>query len=266
MIIHYAKRGFSLIELAIVMIIIGLISGSVFWGMQLVRESELRSLISDLERFQKAIGMFKDKYNQLPGDMYNATGFWGADAPCPLTTWNTVRKKATCNGDGNGKISPRNYDTASYADFRETFRAWQQLSNAGFIDSALSAAAGPSGTGLDTRVDMNVPASKASNAGYMLYHLTCLGCGSYYNLDYRHVIQVGLVGTSPNDYAHRPFLEPAEALSIDVKIDDGRPSYGKMVVPSTETSCVTSAVQVSAQYNATNQARPLCSLILITGH
>lgn len=257
--------GFTLIELSIVIVIIGLVSGAIFWGRQMVRESEMRALMTDLDRYQKSVGMFLEKYNQMPGDMANATSFWGADSSCPTTPWNTVRKKETCNGNGDGKISPRNIDTTSLSDFRETFRAWQQLSNAGFIDASLSGAAGPSGTGLDTRIDFNVPKSPASGAGYMLYNLTCFTCTDFFPQDYRHVIQVGLVGASPNDFANSPFLEAAEALSIDTKMDDGRPGYGKIVVPATQSTCITSNVQTAAQYNAANQSGPMCSLMMITG-
>src|ERR1019366_6843373 len=67
--------GFTLIEMSIVLVIIGLIVGSVLVGRDLIRAAELRSVISEVEKYKTAVMTFKGKYDCLPGDCANATTF-----------------------------------------------------------------------------------------------------------------------------------------------------------------------------------------------
>lgn len=262
-------HGYTIIELTIVVLIIALLLGAVLSGASLLRDAQMRTTISDLDTFQKALHLFYDKYNEMPGDMVDARTFWGTDpGGCPAA-WNPTPKKGTCNGDGDGKISPQNFDSGTYTDFQESFRAWQQLNDAGFTPALMTGMPGPSGSGKDAQIGFNVPHGYSTDVGYMLYYLQCYTCaaspGSYYPGKYGHIFEVGQRGTAPNDYAHAPFLSTTEALSIDSKIDDGRPGYGKVVVPPTEATCVTSNAQATAVYNTNNTASSLCSLIYITG-
>ncbi len=126
------RRGFSLVELSIVLVILGLLVGGILAGQSLIRASELRSVSTDLQRFQTSMAAFKDKYFGLPGDITNATSFWGArdnndgigtDCTDLLTAETTSR---TCNGDGSGTISSV---LALAAERHETFHAWKQLQN-----------------------------------------------------------------------------------------------------------------------------------------
>lgn len=71
-------RGFSLVELSIVLVILGLLTGGILAGQSLIRAAELRSYITDVQRYPAAVNAFKDKYFAYPGDMANATKFWGA--------------------------------------------------------------------------------------------------------------------------------------------------------------------------------------------
>jgi prepilin-type N-terminal cleavage/methylation domain-containing protein len=76
------KSGFTLVELSIVLVIVGLIIGGVLVGRDLIQSATLRSVISQKEKIQSAIGTFRGKYDCLPGDCTNATasGFtsgWG---------------------------------------------------------------------------------------------------------------------------------------------------------------------------------------------
>ena len=99
------QQGFTLIELSLVLAIVALIIGGILVGQSLIRTSQVQSAISDIERFQNALVLFKEKYHYLPGDMPNATTFWGTDSSCPNTSSNAIPKTATCNGDGNGRIA-----------------------------------------------------------------------------------------------------------------------------------------------------------------
>jgi len=96
-------QGFTFVEFAIALTIIALI-GVAYCGQNLIREAQLRSVIKDINTIESAVLTFKEKYYYYPGDMPNATSVWGADAGCPNTPTNTIKKTATCDGDNDGKI------------------------------------------------------------------------------------------------------------------------------------------------------------------
>src|SRR5260370_12356418 len=89
------QSGFTLLELSMVLVIIGLIIGGITVGANLIRAGQLQSVTKDVERFQQAILDFRDKYQSLPGDMPNAESFWGSDSSCPPHT-PLGPKTATC--------------------------------------------------------------------------------------------------------------------------------------------------------------------------
>lgn len=82
-------RAFTLIELSISIIIIGLLIGGITAGSSLVKTAAVRSIISEYETFQTAIVNFKSQYGALPGDFSKASNFWPS---CDVTP-------ANCNGN-----------------------------------------------------------------------------------------------------------------------------------------------------------------------
>ena len=138
------EAAFSLIELAIVLVILGLLVGGIMTGQSLIRAAELRSITTDLNQFQTSISVFRAKYSDLPGDMPDATAFWGAAHATPVTCATTVGTGTqTCNGDGNGQIG--NYGSA--ATYYEVHRMWQHLANTGLIEGSYTGVdGGGSGT------------------------------------------------------------------------------------------------------------------------
>ena len=101
-----SRSGFTLLELSIVLVIIGLLAGGILVGRDLIHAAELRSVVSDVDKFTAAANTFRLKYNCIPGDCTNATDYWGTDpGGCPDTPGNSVPKTATCNGTGNGRLA-----------------------------------------------------------------------------------------------------------------------------------------------------------------
>lgn len=258
-------HAFSLIELSIVLVILGLLTGGILSGQSLIRAAELRSVSADVQRYTAAIYSFRDKYFALPGDMPTAIKFWGTagggtadgkDATCAaLTTASTDAK--TCNGDGSGHIEDSTY---------EMFRAWQHLANAGLIEGSYS---GVAATGLADHhvIGVNSPRSKISNGGFGISYLgTYGGDGATYATTYNDLIWFGAVSTErPQDN----ILKPEEAWNIDTKLDDGKPATGKVIMRGqTYTwgdpqNCTTSAskTDLTGDYRLSNSSI-VCALMI----
>src|SRR3569833_319215 len=84
------KAAFTLVELSIVLVILGLLDGGVHTGQSLIRAAELRSVTTQYQRFLTAVQTFRDKYFALPGDMTNAHSYWGIAIATPATCVTTA--------------------------------------------------------------------------------------------------------------------------------------------------------------------------------
>lgn len=154
-------RGFSLVELSIVLVILGLLTGGILAGQSLIRAAELRAVSTEYNRYIAAVGTFRDKYFALPGDMSNATKFWTTAGTCPGNNASPSTTQATCDGNADGHVL-QNAATAN-----ETFRFWQHLANGGLIEGSYSGVSNSaSATGVEALVGSNVPRSKISQVGW----------------------------------------------------------------------------------------------------
>ena len=103
------RLGFTLIELSIVLVIIGLVIGGVLVGQQLIHAAQIRQQAAQFESINAAVNTFRTKYNCLPGDCPDATKFFGAlttptnGAACASIPSNGT---LTCDGNGDGQIAP----------------------------------------------------------------------------------------------------------------------------------------------------------------
>lgn len=110
------QRGFTLVEIAIVLVIIGLLLGGILKGQELITSARVRNLADSNSGIQAAYYGFIDRYRQIAGDMQAV--------PATQAIGNTV--DATNGGDGNGQIQEGN--------FTEAAAVWHHLSHAGFIN------------------------------------------------------------------------------------------------------------------------------------
>jgi len=104
-------QGFTLVEIAIALIIIGLLLGSILRASELITSARVRGLISQQDGIRAAYYGFLERFREIPGDYSRAT-------------FNIAG--ATQNGNGNGQIE---ISTAP----NETILAWEHLSRAGFL-------------------------------------------------------------------------------------------------------------------------------------
>ncbi|MAR56589.1 MAG: hypothetical protein CMM93_05345 [Rickettsiales bacterium] len=246
------RHAFSLVELSIVLVILGLLTGGILTGQSLIRAAELRSVSTDFQKYQTATMSFKDKYFALPGDMRNAESFWGAMTGCTGTNPNGTGTQ-TCNGDGDGMV-----ESATAATEDELFQFWRQLANAGLVEGTYTGVSG-SGSYRNSIIGQNVPASRVSNAGYT-YRWKDLNTTSdvyYFPQDGKHIFE--FAGPNTTDLLSSPVLSPEEAWNVDVKLDDGRPALGKLRAKKAQTACHTSTTAAVSEYRLTDTSIA-CSL------
>ena len=127
--IHYSKqKGFTLVEIAIVMVIIGLLLGAVLKGQNLINSARVRSMADQNSSVQAAYYGFIDRYRAVPGDM-------PPNAACAAIGANNLAGcsggTGTVGGDGNGNLSLSGGSTPE--DFGEASALWAHLSAANFI-------------------------------------------------------------------------------------------------------------------------------------
>jgi len=106
------QRGFTLIELAIVLVIIGLLLGGVLKGQELINSAKVKNMASDFRNVQVQIYSYQDKFRALPGDDKAAQTHVGATAT---------------NGDGDGVIEGACCNGTGGISTGESLQVWQQL-------------------------------------------------------------------------------------------------------------------------------------------
>ncbi len=228
------NRGFTLIELSIVLVVIGLIIGGIFVGKDMIRSSELNNLTSQMQQVQAAVLTFRDKYSSLPGDSANAYLFFGnACDPTP----------SNCNGNGNGKIE----NTGPSWAYQESFRFFQHLSLAGLIPGSY--------TGIFNNAvtpGVNVPALKISSAASIWPYYW--DKQSYFRVNYDSADPADRAGERANilavGYTFMP-LRTDEAMRIDLKVDDGKPGTGDLIGAPYTNGCSTTNNPATAEYKLT---------------
>lgn len=245
------RSAFSLVELSIVLVILGLITGSVLVGQSLIRASELRVVMTEFEAHQNAVKTFKSKYDAIPGDFIYATDVWGTSpGGCPGTYATPSTDMRTCNGNDNRLINPA----------LEAYRFWQHLANAGLIEGSYTGVTGGSMNGFTSVAGGNVPRSKFSNAAFSIWFrdVGFAGSATEYAGSHQNFYFFGAVAT--DNISAGGVLRPEEAWGIDKKIDDGRAGYGKVLAHNWDT-CTLAGTQtdLEADYDLTNRA-VVCAL------
>ena len=260
------NHGFTLIEMAIVLVIIGLIVGSVLVGQNLIKAAQLRSFLKDVESYRTAVYAFRTKYDCLPGDCANATQFFGTNPNCPGTgTGSPGTGTQTCNGNGDGQVGTLAGSTCIIGSERYLF--WQHLANAGLIAGQYTGITGyfPDGacnypTYVSPGINAPVPNIGSSGAGIETFWAgggdSCFFPGSF-----GHVFMLG--GTLVNHGATDPLLSTGDALYLDQKVDDGLPGTGwvQSWTDSCQAPCATTSNASTAKYDLTLTGPGHCNLV-----
>ncbi len=121
----HTNKGFTLVEIAIVLVIVGLLIGGVLKGQEMITNAKLKRIESDNAGIAAAMFSYQDRYLQLPGDDSGAGGD-GTDAG-RFDIYGTADAN---NGDGDGLIAG-NWTPANVTD--ESAMFWMHLRAAGLV-------------------------------------------------------------------------------------------------------------------------------------
>jgi prepilin-type N-terminal cleavage/methylation domain-containing protein len=179
-------RGFTLIEIAIVLVIIGLLLGGVLKGQELITGARVRNLISQQDGIKAAFFGFQDRYRALPGDY--------AAANINIAGVNIV-------GNGNGRI-----EAGTGGAIHEEILVWNHLTAAGFLNGSYTMA----NSSVTAPIQSNNPVNPYSVYLTLAYD-QAYGTGTPPN---KHNLKTG---------SQVPVEIMAE---VDRKIDDGQPYTG----------------------------------------
>jgi len=197
------QRGFTLVEIAIVLVIIGLLLGGILKGQELITSARVRNIADQNSGVQASYYGFIDRYRQIPGDM-PAAGPRGACAAignvvpgCP---------GGGLGGNGNGRLDSE--------DFTEASHAWAHLSSAGFIQGSFNVTA-VAVADAATYQDVDIAPINAFN-GYLMLTLSD---------EYEQ--NAGLPAQSQRLMLILGRNIPVNVMrELDLKIDDGQPWTG----------------------------------------
>jgi prepilin-type N-terminal cleavage/methylation domain-containing protein len=193
------QSGFTLVEIAIVLVIIGLLLGGVLKGQELINSAKVKNIANDFRVVPTYIYAFQDKFKALPGDDASASTHISAPAGVTIT-----------NGNGNGVIDGAVFD-ASNNPTSEALQFWQHVRLANL-------ASGPNDPADAAYVPTNAVGGKISVTSMASGQPWITGMtGSY------QVCSKGILGK---------FVK-----QLDIQMDDGNTATGSMrAVVDTQTT------------------------------
>lgn len=238
------RDGFSLVELAISISVIGLVLASVIKGQEVIENARVARTLAQVKSYQAAMLSFKDLYAGYPGDLLDAKSV------LPGCSSNVDCE----NGNGNGKIETDSlnpdWDYSMYfgaGAAPEAYYAWKQLALAEMIS--------------DVNVNINADGGSSASLGFgQAYPKSSFdgGFSAFFDDDFRpddfnlkrsgHFFRLfnGSFISGGNSAGH---LRPLVAMAMDRKIDDGLP-YSGLVLAAGGSECLDDSGNISATYNA----------------
>lgn len=213
-------QGFTLIELSIVLVIIGLLIGGVMTGQSLVKQAKFRAMLKEQDDVQQAMNIFRMQYNALPGDFNNGFAYWGQKC---------ADSEDKCNGNGDRKVTIEGTDPQAM----EGYRFWQHLNLAGMYPGAFTGEGdGTGATAKKGTISVNIPASKLKGIGMTAIYESA---DVHYTTATTHVGNLLIFGGMvEDDIANQTEFSATDAYQVDTKTDDGNPLTGHVLSMGTE--------------------------------
>jgi prepilin-type N-terminal cleavage/methylation domain-containing protein len=244
-----AQAGFTLVEMAIVLVIVGLLVGGILKGQEIVNNGRVKTQVAQIDSIKAAVETFVDKYGYYPGDDPQASTQLGIDT--------------SFNGRGDGFVSTAvgvaDADTLGEAASTPPNAVWYELQAANLLPGVISSFPGGNQVnGLSYNIEGKIASSYLTYADFTVN----LAAGAVTNKMVR--IQGVLNPSVPT-----PVMREADASQIDTKYDDGIPSSGQIMATdySLQACCKNASCQAQgAQYGlltGANSAGNYCALIWV---
>lgn len=225
------EAGFTLVELAIVMIIIGLLIGGILKGQELIANAQLTATVAQIKGIEGSVATFRDKYSAMPGDMANA-GTRLRDCSGNCATGNPGGRL------GNGRIDTPVTLGAQVSLATEAVRAFTHMAAADLIS-------GVDITNPGLAFGSALPEAKIGGGFWIGYTNNGSANGGVANMRAGHYLVLN--GTTDAVTNVTGGVTASQAAQIDRKIDDGNPTSGG-VQATTGRNCRVGA-GANARYN-----------------
>ncbi len=224
------QRGFTLIEMAIILVVIGFLVGAILFVHDLLRNNRLRASMSEFNRISSSINTFRGKYNALPGDMTNAASYWAGET----------------NGNGDGAIAATESD-----------HAWRHLAKSAILAGSYTGTGNVATTLADSYV------SKWNDSVWSFVAPTSTNANTWWGstkFGGKNFLHLGGVNAT---YSSTPTFQAKDVEYIDTKMDDGIIYEGKILGPQLDLNLPCEAGTAGNYYYASTVEGVNCTVFFM---